>query len=121
LLAPPPTPKLEDYFLTAVLVQYIRTYPPYLEAVFSIRNLRTRQAVVTRESFSHMRDEAMTPGSIEPGIHTTGIFHEKLYVPCLRSRFRRFMKCAELQKTHEWPSASTRNEPRSSRERRSET
>jgi hypothetical protein len=31
-----------------LLIQYIRSYPPYLEAVSSIRNLRTRHAVVTR-------------------------------------------------------------------------
>jgi hypothetical protein len=30
-----------------LLVQYIRSYPPYLEAVSHIRNLRTRHAVVT--------------------------------------------------------------------------
>jgi hypothetical protein len=33
-----------------VLIQYIRSYPPYLEAVSSIRNLRTRQALVTRDT-----------------------------------------------------------------------
>jgi hypothetical protein len=31
-----------------LLIQYIRSYPPYLEAVSSIRNLRTRHAMVTR-------------------------------------------------------------------------
>jgi hypothetical protein len=31
-----------------LLIQYIRNYPLYLEAVSSIRNLRTRHAVVTR-------------------------------------------------------------------------
>jgi hypothetical protein len=30
-----------------LLIEYIRSYPPYLEAVSSIRNLRTRHAVVT--------------------------------------------------------------------------
>jgi hypothetical protein len=30
-----------------LLIQYIRSYPPYLEAVSSIRNLRTRHGVVT--------------------------------------------------------------------------
>jgi hypothetical protein len=30
-----------------LLIQHIRSYPPYLEAVSSIRNLRTRHAVVT--------------------------------------------------------------------------
>jgi hypothetical protein len=30
-----------------LLLQYIRSYPPYLQAVSSIRNLRTRHAVVT--------------------------------------------------------------------------
>jgi hypothetical protein len=31
-----------------LLIQYIRSYPPYPEAVFSILNLRTRHAMVTR-------------------------------------------------------------------------
>jgi hypothetical protein len=31
-----------------LLIQYIRSYPPYLEAVSSIRNLRTRCTLVTR-------------------------------------------------------------------------
>jgi hypothetical protein len=30
-------------------IQYIRSYPTYLEAVSSIRNLRKRHAVVTRD------------------------------------------------------------------------
>jgi hypothetical protein len=32
-----------------LLIQYIRSYPPYLEAVSSIRNLRTRHAMVTSD------------------------------------------------------------------------
>jgi hypothetical protein len=32
-----------------LLVQYIRSYPPKLEGVSSIRNLRTRHAVMTRD------------------------------------------------------------------------
>jgi hypothetical protein len=32
-----------------LLIQFIRSYPPYLEAVSSVRHLRTRQAVVTRD------------------------------------------------------------------------
>jgi hypothetical protein len=32
-----------------LFIQYIRSYSPYLEAVFSIRNLRTRHAVVTKD------------------------------------------------------------------------
>jgi hypothetical protein len=32
-----------------LLIQYIRSYPPYLEAVISIHNLRTSHAVVTRD------------------------------------------------------------------------
>jgi hypothetical protein len=50
-LAPRPTPKLEDHPLSAVstAIQYIRSYPPYLETISSIRNLRTRHAVVTRD------------------------------------------------------------------------
>ncbi|KAJ4436535.1 hypothetical protein ANN_16566 [Periplaneta americana] len=33
-----------------LLIQYIHSYPPYLEAVFSIRNLRTRRAVIWNKS-----------------------------------------------------------------------
>jgi hypothetical protein len=32
-----------------LLIQYISSYPPYVEAISSIRNLRTRQALVTRD------------------------------------------------------------------------
>jgi hypothetical protein len=32
-----------------LLIQYIRSYPPYLEAVSSIHKLRMRHAVVTRD------------------------------------------------------------------------
>jgi hypothetical protein len=39
--------KLEDNKI--MLIQYIRSYLPYLEAVSSIRNLRKRLAVVTRD------------------------------------------------------------------------
>jgi hypothetical protein len=51
LLDPHPTPKLEDHPIGSqrLLIQYIRSYPPYLEAVSSIRNLRTRHALVTRD------------------------------------------------------------------------
>jgi hypothetical protein len=52
LLAPRPTPKLEGHPLVGcprLLIQYIRNYPSYLEGVSSIRNLRTRHAVVTRD------------------------------------------------------------------------
>jgi hypothetical protein len=35
-----------------LLIQYIRSYPPYLEAVSSIRNLRTRHAVVTEDTLN---------------------------------------------------------------------
>jgi hypothetical protein len=32
-----------------LLIQYIRSYPPYLEAISSIRDSRTRHAIVTRD------------------------------------------------------------------------
>jgi hypothetical protein len=35
-----------------LLIQYIRSYPPYLEAVSSVRNPRTRHAVVTVDSLN---------------------------------------------------------------------
>jgi hypothetical protein len=47
-----PNPQAEGPLLVGcprLLIQYIRSYPPYLEAVFSIRNLRTRHALVTRD------------------------------------------------------------------------
>jgi hypothetical protein len=48
------TLKLEDHPLSAERdsVQYIRSYPPYLEAVFFIRNLRTRCTLVTRDALN---------------------------------------------------------------------
>jgi hypothetical protein len=52
LLAPRPTPKLEDHPFVGcpwLLIQYIRSYPPYLEGISSIHNLRMRHAVVTRD------------------------------------------------------------------------
>jgi hypothetical protein len=49
LLALRPTPKLEDHPCPPLLMQYIRSYPPKLEGVSSIRNLMTRHAVVTRD------------------------------------------------------------------------
>jgi hypothetical protein len=52
LLAPRPTPKAGGSPLVGcprLLIQYIRRYPPYLEAVSSIRNLRTHHVVVTRD------------------------------------------------------------------------
>jgi hypothetical protein len=52
LLAPRPTPQLEDHPLSAVrdcLFNIFSASPPYLEGVSSIRNLRTRHGVVTRD------------------------------------------------------------------------
>jgi hypothetical protein len=53
LLAPRLTHKLEDHPLSAArdcLFNIFAPTPPYLEAVSSIRNLRTRHAVVTGDS-----------------------------------------------------------------------
>jgi hypothetical protein len=50
LLSLRPTPKLKDPpFLSCprLFIHYIRSYSPHLEAVSSIRNLRTRHALVT--------------------------------------------------------------------------
>jgi len=51
LLTPRPTPGqavgLPLVGCPRLLIQCIRSYPPHPEAVSSIRNLRTRQAVVT--------------------------------------------------------------------------
>jgi hypothetical protein len=51
VVSPPPNPQAggpSPVGCPRLLIQYIRCYPPYLEAVSSIRNLRTRHAVVTR-------------------------------------------------------------------------
>jgi hypothetical protein len=53
--SPIPKPKARGRPLVGSLrlpIQYIRRYPPYLEAVSSIRNLRTTHAVVTRDTLS---------------------------------------------------------------------
>jgi hypothetical protein len=50
LLAPAPNPQAggpPTVGCPRLLIRYIRSYPPYLEAVSSIRNPRTRHAVVT--------------------------------------------------------------------------
>jgi hypothetical protein len=50
VVSPPPHPQAggpPPVGCPRLLFQYIRSYPPYLEAVSSIRNLRTRHAVVT--------------------------------------------------------------------------
>jgi hypothetical protein len=52
VVSPPPNPQAggpPPVVCPRLLIQYIRSYPPYLEAVSSIRNLRTRHAVVTRD------------------------------------------------------------------------
>jgi hypothetical protein len=49
---PTPNPQAGGSLLDGcprLLIQYIRSCPPYLEAVSSIRNLRTGHAVVTRD------------------------------------------------------------------------
>jgi hypothetical protein len=55
VVSPPPNPQAGWPPLVGcprLLIQYIRSYPPYLEAFSSIRNLRTRHAVVTRDPLS---------------------------------------------------------------------
>jgi hypothetical protein len=50
MLLAPPKPQAEESPPVGCLTlptQYIRSYPPYLKAVSSIRNPRTRHAVVT--------------------------------------------------------------------------
>jgi hypothetical protein len=52
LLAPRPPPPAGGpprVGCARLLIDFIRSYPPYLEAVSSIRNLSTRHAVVTRD------------------------------------------------------------------------
>jgi hypothetical protein len=50
-VTPRPTPKLGDNVLSALCdsYSYIHSYPPYLEAVSSIHNLRTRHVMVTTD------------------------------------------------------------------------
>jgi hypothetical protein len=45
---PNPRKRTTTFQCPRLLIQYIRSYPPYLEAVSSIHNLKTRHAVVTR-------------------------------------------------------------------------
>jgi hypothetical protein len=50
VFSPTSNPQAGGPFLVCwppLLTQYIRSYPPYLQAVSFIRNLRTRHAVVT--------------------------------------------------------------------------
>jgi hypothetical protein len=49
VVRPPPNPQAggpPTVGCTRLLIKYIRSYPPYLEAVSPIRNPRTRHAVV---------------------------------------------------------------------------
>jgi hypothetical protein len=55
VVSPPPNPEAGGPPLVGcprLLIQYIRSCPPYLEAFSSIRNLKTRHAVVTRDPLS---------------------------------------------------------------------
>jgi hypothetical protein len=47
--AQPPSWRTTPVGCPRLLIQYIRSCPPKLEGVSSIRNLRTRHAVVTRD------------------------------------------------------------------------
>jgi hypothetical protein len=50
VVSPPPNPQAGGPPIVGcprLLIQYIRSYPPYVEAVSSIRNPRIRHAVVT--------------------------------------------------------------------------
>jgi hypothetical protein len=52
LLAPRPTLQAGGPSIVGcrrLLIQYIRSYPPKLEGVSSIRNLRTRHVLVTKD------------------------------------------------------------------------
>jgi hypothetical protein len=55
IVSPPPNPQVgvpPRVGCLLLLTQYTRSHPPHLEAVFSIRNLRTRCAVVTRDTLN---------------------------------------------------------------------
>jgi hypothetical protein len=47
-------------FSPRLLIQYIRSYPSYLEAVCSIRNLRTRHEVVTGDPLNTEKETSLT-------------------------------------------------------------
>jgi hypothetical protein len=52
VFSPTPNPQVRGQPLTGcprLFIQYIRSHPPYLQAVFSIRNLRTPRALVRRD------------------------------------------------------------------------
>jgi hypothetical protein len=52
VVSPTPNPQAGGPLLVGcprLLIEHIRSYPPYLEGVSSIRNLRTRHAVATRD------------------------------------------------------------------------
>jgi hypothetical protein len=67
LLATRPSSKLEEPFVGCprLLIQYIRSYPPCLEAVSSVRNLRTRHAMVTRDPPVHYSCSKISPSFID--------------------------------------------------------
>jgi hypothetical protein len=55
VVSPPPNPQARGpppVGCPRLLIQYIRSYRPYLEDVSSIRNLRTRHAVVKGDPFN---------------------------------------------------------------------
>jgi hypothetical protein len=71
VVSPPPNPKsggppIVGY--SGLLIQYIRRFPPYLEAVSSIRNPRMRHAAVTRDP----RNMGPVEGSCERGVGPSG-------------------------------------------------
>jgi hypothetical protein len=62
-----------------LLIQYIHSYPPYLEAFSSIRNLSMCHAVVTRDPHNVVIDLIIFPGTeVSMGylnlVHTVLIF-----------------------------------------------
>jgi hypothetical protein len=73
LLAPHLTPKLEGHPVGSpqLLIQYVRSYPPYLEGISSICNLRTHHALVTRNPLNMAADHTASPNSLN-------IFHQNI-------------------------------------------
>jgi hypothetical protein len=68
VVSPPPNPQAggpPTVGCPRLLIQDIRSYPPYLEAVSSIRNPRTRHAVVTVDPLNMVaEDSTKNPGTI---------------------------------------------------------
>jgi hypothetical protein len=75
VVRPPPNPQAggpPPVGCPRQLIQYIRCYPPYLEAVSSICNLRTRHAVVTGDPGERVKMDVREIGWGGCGVDSPG-------------------------------------------------